>query len=263
MYKLILKNKDKSDWKEKIQCIENSTSITNNVWGIRNIYDLDKSYFLEYFEKYLCDYEEFYDKMYEDSRIIYLRDCIRWIYEKNLNKIRLMKLPPINELSDKSWFDIDNYINGYNSSAFTEVTREEIAIVQGYNDEILRKKIANILKNIDMHIINRECTKAHGGYEIADMELPIRKGLNTYYICIPVKSGVEIATKVKENIAYQVMRPFTYFGNKAIVIFISAKDATEPFYNYVKRAQANLNFDIYTIAGTELAKLLKYNNQID
>lgn len=85
---------------------------------------------------------------------------------------------------------------------------------------------------------------------------------DTYYICIPVKSGVEITKKVTEDIAYQVIRPFTYFGNKAIVIFISAKEATEPFYNYVKRAKANLNFDIYVIAGKELVKLLKFNNQI-
>lgn len=60
-----------------------------------------------------------------------------------------------------------------------------------------------------------------------------------------------------------MIRPFTYFGHKAIVIFVSAKEVTEPFYNYIKRAKANLNFDIYVIAGKELVKLLKYNKQID
>lgn len=95
------------------------------------------------------------------------------------------------------------------------------------------------------------------------MELPIRtQNGETYYMCIPVKSGVEINSKVKEEITYQVIRPFTYFGSKAIVVFISAKPATEAFYNYIKRAKANLNFDIYVIAGVELAKVLKYNNQL-
>ena len=257
-------NLNLDSWMEKLKCIENSDIVLNNIWAAKNIYTLDEKYFIEYFEKYLLSCEGFYNTLYEDSRMMYLRNCIRWMKVKNINQIRVMKLPSINESLDKSWFNIDDYLNGYSRSSTIEITDNDISIVEGYSDEILRKKIANILKNIDKHIIDRESRKPHSGYEIADMELPIRRKafMDTYYICIPVKSGIEISKKVPEDIAYQVIRPFTYFGNKAIVIFVSAKEATEPFYNYVKRAKANLNFDIYIIAGKELVKILKYNSQI-
>ena len=252
------------EWIDRISKIEESEIIINNIWAARNIYDLDKEYFSYYFEEYLSDYDVFYKSLYEDSKMVYLRCCIRWINEKQLNKIDILKLPPLNEKIDKSWFHIDSYIKGYTESASTSISEADVAVVQNYNDEILRKKIANILINIDRHVINRESVKPHGVFEIADMELPIRKSFgDTYYLCIPVKSGVEIAKKVTEDIAYQVIRPFTYFGNRAIVVFISAKEATEPFYNYIKRAKANLNFEIYVIAGDELVRLLKFNGQIE
>lgn len=264
--RIVEKNKPNSDrWTEKLKCIEDSDVILNNIWATKNIYNLDEKYFVEYFEKYLLKCDDFYNKLYEDSRMMYLRNYIRWMKEKNNNEIRGMKLPSIDESLDKSWFNIDDYLNGYLESATIEITDKDISTVEGYSDEILRKKIANILKNIDEHIVDRESRKPHSGYEIADMELPIRRksSMDTYYICIPVKSGIEIAKKVPEDIAYQVIRPFTYFGAKAIVIFVSAKEATEPFYNYVKRAKANLNFDIYILAGKELVKILKYNSQIE
>lgn len=264
-YHDIVENKALSSWIDKIKCIEKSEVVLNNVWAMINIYNLDKKYFIEYFEGHLLNFNQFYDTLYEDSRIMYLRNCVRWMKVKSVNKVRVMKLPSISETLDNSWFDINDYINGYSSSSSTEITAKDISVVEGYNDEILRGKIASIIINIDKHVVNRESTKPHGVFEIADMELPIRRKscMDTYYICIPVKSGVEISKKVTEDIIYQVIRPFTYFGHKAIVIFVSAKEVTEPFYNYVKRAKANLNFDIYVIAGKELVKLLKYNKQID
>ena len=262
-YKKIICNEENLDWSDKVNKIEQSKIISNNIWAVRNVYDLDKNYFVRYFEEHLLDFDVVYNKLYEESKIVYLRCCIRWIKETLQNRINILKLPSFKDEFDKSWFDINDYISGYNESATTIISSTDITTVQSYNDEILRKKIANILINIDKHVINRECVKAHGVFEIADMELPIRKSFgDTYYLCIPVKSGVEIAKKVTEDITYQVMRPFTYFGHKAIVVFISAKEATEPFYNYVKRAKANLNLDIYIIAGEELVKLLKFNGQV-
>ena len=265
LYQQLLTKENSDICFDIINEINTSDVITNNIWAIKNIYDIDKNYFIEYFEQHFLNNTQIYDKLYEDSKMVYLRSYLRWMKEKNTNKVRIMKLPTIDKGDDKSWFNIDQYVNGYNDSATMNITDDDISKVESYNDEILRKKIANILKNIDKHTINRESVKAHGVFEIADMELPIRNESfgSTYYICIPVKSGVEITKKVTEDIAYQVIRPFTYFGNKAIVIFISAKEATESFYNYVKRAKANLNFDIYVIAGKELVKLLKFNNQIE
>ncbi|OIZ62585.1 hypothetical protein BLA28_19460 [Eisenbergiella tayi] len=264
-YQHLVENSTSGSWIGNITDIENSDVIINNVWAMINIYNLDENYFVEYFEKYLSDNKDVYNKLYEDSKMVYLRNCLRWMKLKKINKVRMMKLPCVNETFDKSWFYINDYINGYSNSSAVDITARDINIVEGYNDEILRGKIANIIINIDKHVINRESKKPHGVFEIADMELPIQRKshMETYYLCIPVKSGVEILKKVTENIVYQVVRPFTYFGNKAIVIFISAKEVTEPFNNYVKRAKANLNFEIHVIAGKELVKLLKYNNQIE
>lgn len=251
------------DWSSRVLAVESSDNLTNNVWATRNIYDLDINYFETYFEANFKDFETSYNKLYEDSKIVYLRCYLRWLKIKKDNKMPLLKLPAVGEKDDKTWFDINLFINGYNESATIDVFEDEVKLVQGYNDDLLRRKIANILINIDKHTINRECQKPHTGLEIADMEIPIRTAQGeTYYMCIPVKSGVEISSKVKEEISYQIIRPFTYFGNKAIVVFISAKEATEAFYNYIKRAKANLNFDIYVIAGVELVKLLKYNKEL-
>ncbi len=250
--------------KKKIYDIKNSSIVPNNIWALRNIYDLDKEYFAEYFEKNSDEYDRRYNSLYEESKIMYLRDCIRFEKLRKTNRVGILKLPAIRNEVDISWFDINKYISGYSESATVEVTEGEIKKMQKYNDEVLRTKIANIIKNIDKHVVYRESMKAHGVYEIADMELPIiNPSREKYYICIPVKSGVEISSKVNEAITYQVFRPFTYFGHKAIVVFISAKDVTEPFYNSVKRAKANLNFEIFVLAGKELAKVLKFNHQLD
>lgn len=262
-YICVIKKVTCYDWSKNVRKIESSENVTNNVWAARNIYDLDVKYFEEYFEVKLNDFEASYIKLYEESKIVYLRCYLRWLKLKENNSMPILKLPPIGEKDDKSWFNIASYIKGYNESSTVKVSNEEMESVEGYNDDTLRKKIANIIINVDRHTVNRECEKPHTGMEIADMELPIRtQNGETYYMCIPVKSGVEINSKVKEEITYQVIRPFTYFGSKAIVVFISAKPATEAFYNYIKRAKANLNFDIYVIAGVELAKVLKYNNQL-
>lgn len=262
-YRRLLEKSVKNVDGEVIREIDQSCELINNIWAAMNIYDLDKNYFDEYFGRHLSSFERFYEKLYGDSKIVYLRCCLRWMKENQHNIIPILKLPTIKDGTDKSWFDINAYINGYDESAKTDISDEEIACVQSYNDEVLREKIANILINIDKHIIERECHKPHGGFEISDMELPIRRSYaETYYLCIPVKSGVEIAKKVTEDIVYQVIRPFTFFGHRAIVVFISAKEATENFYNYLKRAKVNLDFEIYDISGKALVKLLKYNNQI-
>ena len=258
----IMKNDDNDGAIEKIKKIEESNVILNNIWAARNIYDFDKDYFVRYFNENLSEYENFYDGLNEESKIVYLRDCIRVLKETDNSKIEQMKLPPFDGKADRSCFKLDDYFNGYSDSASVEITEEEINSVLGYNDQVLRGKLANVIKNIDRHVIEKESTKTHSGYEISDMELPVRREKGTYYICIPVKSGAEIKTKVKEDVTYQVIRPFTYFGNRAIVVFVSAKEVTEAFRNYIKRATARLNLDIYLISDKALVRLLKYNGQI-
>ena len=248
---------------KRVSKIEMGNISINKVWGMNSLFDIDVEMFSEKFNSEMDCYEE----IYEDSKIVYLKNYIRWLAINENNKFELLKLPSVSndDEEDNTWFNLDDYFNGYDKSYGVIINDKDIAKVNSYNDEVLRQKLARLIINVDKNTLERESKKPHGPLEIADMELPVRPCLksSTYYLCIPVKSGVEIQNKVGEQITYQVIRPFTYFGNKAIVIFISAKEATEAFYNFVKRAKANLNFDIYVIDGKALVKLLKYNKMIE
>ena len=248
---------------EAVQKIDLETGQTDTEWALLSIYEIDTELFkLKMKDEINADY---YEKYYEESRIIALRNYLHWLILNEDVKFGLLKLPSNMKSVDNSWFKLDDYFNGYDCSFTTVIDETDKAKVADLNDEQLRKKLAKIIKNIDSNVVERESRKPHGPMEIADMELPIRreKVFSTYYLCIPVKSGREIPNKVSEQIAYQVIRPFTNFGNSAIVVFVSVKEATEGFYNYIKRAQVNLGLDIYIIDGDALVKLLKFNNLLN
>lgn len=249
---------------EKVCAFEKSDVFSNDIWALNSIYYINKEKFNSVSNELLSDESE-YEKIYEDAKLIYLKNNMYLLYESGDNSFDVIKLPDIKRDEDNTWFKMEYYFKGYEESFDIEITDEDINTLNGYNDEKLRSKIAKIIVNIDHHIVERESKKPHGALEISDMELPIRPQgkFTTYYLCIPVKSGVEIRNKVDESICYQIIRPFTNFANRAVVVFVSAKEASEAFYNYVKRAKANLNFDIYILEGKSLAKVLKYNNLLD
>lgn len=249
---------------EKVSAFEKSKVFSNDIWALNSIYYINKEKFNSVSNELLSDESE-YEKLYEDAKPIYLKNNMYWLYENGDNSFDVIKLPDIQRDEDNTWFKMEYYFKGYEESFDIEITDEDINTLNGYNDEKLRSKIAKIIVNIDPHTVERESRKSHGPLEISDMELPIRhqERFTTYYLCIPVKSGVEIRNKVDESITYQILRPFTYFANRAVVVFVSAKEASEAFYNCVKRAKANLNFDIYMLEGKTLAKILKYNNLLD
>jgi hypothetical protein len=119
--------------------------------------------------------------------------------------------------------------------------------------------VSQLIIGVDPVILQREARKPHGGFEIADMELPLRLGDQEIRLCIPFKSGQEIKqNSVSEQIAYQIFRPFLHFRNCAVV-FITAKKCSQNLMNYIKRMRDQLGWSIDVIEDQELAKLLKVN----
>ncbi|MGF7060919.1 hypothetical protein [Brassicibacter mesophilus] len=240
-------------------------SVTKKIWAYFSLVSIN---FQEFKDNFPIDFkEEFIDKYIEFKPIektILLRNCVALLSSKGGVDLTGLSIPVCEEFEINEWFTMNNYFNGYGEHISVELTKGDKEKVLNYNDNELRNAVAQTIINIDKSVIDRENAKPHGVYEISDMELPIKKGKfeSTHYLCMPFKSGREIKNKVTEDVSYQIYRPFANFGSKAVVVFVSPCEGTEPFYNAIKRAIANLNWTIYTLMGDDLIKLLKYNSVI-
>ncbi|MED1608072.1 hypothetical protein P4U90_22405 [Cytobacillus kochii] len=240
-------------------------NVSKKNWAFLSFSNIDSNNFIAQFkDDFSTMYEYRYNKLKAIEQIIFLRNIVKWLYLEQNTYITDISIPVFEKFNDKHWFELSNYFNGYEKISNVTISDDDREKVEQWDDYELRSKVGNTIINIDRAIIDKESVKPHGVFEISDMELPIKiKGsFYNYYLCMPFKSGREIKGKVKEDITYQVFRPFTYFGEKAIVVFVSVKEATEPFYNAIKRAKTNLNWEVHSLIGENLIKLLKYNKQI-
>ncbi|OMF43534.1 hypothetical protein [Paenibacillus peoriae] len=251
--------------RKEVNNLEDIKSIVKKIWGYFSLINVDFEYFKD---KFPDDFWNVLIDKYSDfkfiEKVIVLRNCSAILKHENNVELTNLRIPVVEEYEINEWFTMDNYFKDYGKHNATELTEEDKQKILNYNDEELREAVAQIIINIDKSIVEREKVKPHGVYEISDMELPIKKvGTNKVnYLCMPFKSGQEIKKKVTEDVTYQVYRPFANFGNKAVVVFVSPCEGTEPFYNAIKRATANLNWTIHTLMGDNLMKLLKYNSVI-
>lgn len=148
---------------------------------------------------------------------------------------------------------------GYQVVAETELTPSELNKLHGMNDEEIRRSLASLMRGVDPVLAQREAEKPHTPAEIADMEVPIVLGGREIYLCLVVKSGLEIRSRsVPVDIAYQILRPFTILRD-VVVVFITAKPCSQPLLNYIKQAQSTLGLQIGVIQDDELGRLLKAN----
>jgi hypothetical protein len=259
------KNKEYDYNRIDVEGFKKYKNVSKKNWAFLSLSTIDNHNFTEQFKKDFSEMYEFqFDKLKQIEQIILLRNCVSLLYLEKDNEISDISIPVFEKYKVNHWFKLSDYFNGYGKISDVNITDDDRRKVEMWDDDELRNKVANTIINIDKAIIEKESNKPHGVFEIADMELPIKikDSYKTYYLCMPFKSGKEIKGKVKEDITYQVFRPFTYFGEKAIVVFVSVKEATEPFYNAIKRAKTNLNWEVHTLIGDTLIKLLKYNNQI-
>ncbi len=156
--------------------------------------------------------------------------------------------------------NLGEIFSGYEKISETDVDAEDIDKLNSFGDSELRARLARIILGVDPVVLQREAEKPHGPSEIADMEIPIAVQGESFYLCIPVKSGQEIrGNTVPERCAYQIWRPFADF-DRCAVVFISAKKCSQNLMNNIKRMKDKFGLAIEVIEAEELAKLLKINS---
>ncbi|OKS89038.1 hypothetical protein [Mucilaginibacter polytrichastri] len=159
--------------------------------------------------------------------------------------------------------ELKNIFNGIDQIAKITLTENEKNLLYSYNDSQLREKVAACIINVPINEIDREMRKPHGVSEISDMELKVNINGKRSYLCMPFKTGKEVnANSVSIDVFYQILRPFFHFDNCAVV-FITAKSCSQNLMNEIKRAQDKYEFSIEVIENFQLAKLLKFNNQLN
>lgn len=256
-FNVLFGNKLEVDFESEKHRLDQVTD-DNLIWILSNLIDMFGN---EYEEKFKLYYTEKFGENFTRYKEKVILE-INYLKSNKGNKINLV-IPKFENYISRNWFSLDTYFANYERSYDQIINEEDVKKTESMNDSNLRKAIASIVINIDKHIIKRESEKPHGAHEISDMELPLRYNDDTFYLCLPFKSGKEISTKkVSESYLYQVVKPFTSFGDRAIVLFISAKDGTENFYNAIKRMNILPLFKIETLMGENLVKLLKVNNII-
>lgn len=241
----------------KIKC-ENKLRI------LTSLFYLDKESFLTHFEKELPEIiNDIYRSRPTISNFLLLQCLAFYSYLKPQFDNLELNLNPISKTKINLQENLRLIFNRYDESNTETISEVELNLLLGYNDEILREKVANTIIGVDKNTLDREKKKPHGVFEISDMELRVRLHQENYFLCMPFKSGIEIKTAtVPEVISYQIFRPFIHF-DKTIVIFVTAKRCSQNLMNYIKRMEDKLGWGIAVIENEELAKLLKTNGQLN
>jgi len=232
---------------------------------LSSLFYLDKKQFIQYFEAELASLtDDTYRSRPGLNNFLFLQCLSHYCSLDELfnNTIELnLKSFGINKIDVQ--YNLKNIFSKYEESHKENISRDELNILLGYSDEILRAKLADTIIGVDKGVLEREKKKPHGAFEIADMELKVRLNQESYFLCMPFKSGVEIkSSTVPESVSYQIFRPFIHF-DKTIVVFITAKRCSQNLMNYIKRMEDKLGWGIAVLENEELAKLLKINGQLN
>jgi len=235
----------------------------NSLRILSSLFFLDKEKFIALFEfKYDQIVSEISKQRIGLNNFLFVKCLSQYLFFEGNEPIEF----DLNPLK-KGDIDFSKYINeifkDYQLSADVVLIDDDLSRLINYDDDTLREKVAKTILGVDKHILNRESKKPHGVSEISDMEIPIRLEKELYYMCMPFKSGREISgNTVPVGISYQIFRPFLHFDN-CVVVFVSAKRASQNLMNYIKRMQSKLGWNIAVIENEELAKLLKQNGLLN
>lgn len=163
-----------------------------------------------------------------------------------------------------NYTNIGRFFAHYEDIRNVECSQEDVSKLYAMNDGELRGRVAACMQNIDGNILDRQSKKAHGVWEISDLETEYIQNGELYHLCMPFKSGLEISgSTVGENYFYQVVKPFTYFGTHCVVVFVTAKKCSQVFENSVQRMRSQCpKWQIEIIQEEQLCKLLKLNGQL-
>jgi len=187
---------------------------------------------------------------------------VQYLYLSNNNYIDTLFEVSVPISTKSCHYTLNYFFSNFTKINASTITSNDLNLLNNYTDEILRKKLGKIIKNISANEIQRQIEKPHGTLEISDIDLRFDYNDSTYYLSIPVKSGREIRTDtVPEQFMHQILKPFSHFGNNCIVVFISAKKCSQGLETYIQRMSIrNPNWKIYIIQEKQLAGLFKINN---
>jgi len=237
----------------------NTLEYTPALWSLTSLAIINKALFLEKFEAMYPRIVNNLDTLKSMEKSIAIRVLLEYLKIQSIREMPEMNFRVSFKVLDRP-LPLKDIFHGYSQIARTSISNPELQILQQMPDDQLRQAVAQIIQGVDPVVLQREARKPHGGFEIADMELPIRIGEQEMRLCLPFKSGKEIKQDVvSEQYAYQIFRPFLHFTYCAVV-FITAKRCSQNLENYIKRMRDQLGWSIDIIQEAELAKLLKINN---
>lgn len=209
------------------------------------------------YELYSCETEE----LGILEKILFLRNIVSYLTITGQSEISV----PLNISEHMPHFDLDGFLNQtfrFDQVDLSAVTPELLDKVMCMKDDELRCKFANTIQGVRTDELQRESSKPHGSFEIADMELRMIYRGSAVFLCMPFKSGVEIREQtVPINVAYQIVRPFTEFEH-CVVVFVTAKPCSESLMNQIKKLRDRFNWPIAVIEEQYLTALLILHKQL-
>ncbi len=223
----------------------------------------DSNTFIEVCSELLDRWQKYASDIRPIEKILLLRVLVAWLkLEGDKHPLDLdIKYRFENGINLEEF--MPKYFSAYLAIPQAPVDSNDLSKLFALDDQELRRRVANIMINVDPVVVRNEATKPHGSVEIADMEIPIELGSDgTYYLCMPFKSAREIRhSTVPVNYFYQIARPFAFF-DKCIVVFITAKKCSQQLWNLIKQMREKYNWPIGVIEHKQLAALLKLNGQL-
>lgn len=159
-------------------------------------------------------------------------------------------------------YPLSYFFKNYNNINQQSCTPQDLRSLISLDDSELRKKVAECMQNVDANELERQVAKPHGALEISDLDVKFTEDGELKYLCMPFKTGREITSEtMSENYMYQLIKPFSHFGDNCIVVLITAKKCSQGLETYIERMSIRQpSWRIEVIQNEQLCKLLKANS---
>lgn len=260
--------KIKKQIKENYQSIRdrNLIYLACNMFELKEELLFDEIY--EFYQKKLLN-----DKPDHNYRPLFIRLLICKLKKSKINiTIDLEIYPEVDALNTEEVMQKlfpDYYANNTN----IVITPTDLEKLYKLNDLKLRKKLGQILQKsnniakFEKDKLLQESTKPHSGYETSDIEVKI-KGNSTgadedIIVHFVIKSGVEIKNSVSDKWMSQIIKPFTHYYGKCVVIFLTAKRCSQPLIKQINLFKTKNKYPIEILQDTNLCKILKFYQCLD
>lgn len=163
--------------------------------------------------------------------------------------------------SNRVQFPLSHFFKNYDHLDQQVCSHKDLQTLFSFDDAALRRKVAECMQNVDYNELERQISKPHGSLEISDLDVKFMENGKLKYLCMPFKTGREITgNTMSESYMYQLLKPFSHFGDNCIVVLITAKKCSQGLETYIHRMSIRQpSWRIEVIQNEQLCKLLKAN----